>query len=157
MKKYTALQAAQWFLCKESMTVGKLQVLCYYAYAWTLVFLNKRKTMKYRLFEEPFQGWVHRPVCPLLQDKYREYGFNEIPRYKGGTEGFTDSVETVLESVWHTYGKFDEDQLTRIVYSEEPFQRARAGLKPWESGYRVIQDKDMYRYYKGLLNGTPKE
>lgn len=76
---------------------------------------------------------------------------------RGGTEGFTDSVETVLESVWHTYGKFDEDQLTRIVYSEEPFQRARAGLKPWESGYRVIQDKDMYRYYKGLLNGTPKE
>ena len=47
---------AQWFLIKESMTLGKLQVLCYCAYAWTLVFLNKRKTMKYRLFEESFQG-----------------------------------------------------------------------------------------------------
>ena len=41
---------AQWFLIKESMTLGKLQVLCYCAYAWTLVFLNKRKTLKYRLF-----------------------------------------------------------------------------------------------------------
>jgi hypothetical protein len=48
---------AQWFLIKESMTLGKLQVLCYCAYAWTLVFLNKRKTLKYRLFEESFQGW----------------------------------------------------------------------------------------------------
>lgn len=76
-----------------------------------------------------------------------------VPRYKGGTEGFTDSVETVLESVWHTYGKFDEDQLTRIVYSEEPFQRARAGLKPWESGYREIKDKDIFEYYSKLLEG----
>lgn len=104
MKKYTALQAAQWFLCKESMTVGKLQVLCYYAYAWTLVFLNKRKTMKYRLFEEPFQGWVHRPVCPLLQDKYREYGFNEIPRYKGGNRRVYrqrgDSPRERMAHVW---------------------------------------------------------
>lgn len=71
---------AEWFLGKESMTLGKLQILCYYAYAWTLVLLNKGKRRKYRLFEESFQGWIHRPVCPLLQEKYREYGLNKIPQ-----------------------------------------------------------------------------
>ena len=60
-------------------------------------------------------------------------------------------METVLESVWHTYGKFDEYQLTNIVYSEEPFQLARAGLKPWEAGYRKIKDEDIFEYYSKLL------
>lgn len=142
---------AQWFLAKDAMTLRKLQVLCYYAYAWTLVFVNKRKPLKFRLFEEPFHGWVHRPVCPLLQEKYREYELYEIPQYKREAKRFSNSVEAVLERVWHTYGKFDEDQLTNIVYEEEPFQLARAGLKPWESGYRKIKDEDMFEYYTKLL------
>lgn len=46
--------------------------------------------------------------------------------------------------------------LSSIVLHDDPVIISREGLKPWESGYRVIQDKDMYRYYKGLLNGTPE-
>lgn len=45
-------------------------------------------------------------------------------------------MQAAWRQSWRAFGKFDEDQLTRIVYDEEPFQLARAGLKPWEAGYR---------------------
>ena len=43
---------ANWFLYKDSMTLLKLQILCYYAYAWSLVFLNKNENIKHKLFED---------------------------------------------------------------------------------------------------------
>lgn len=140
---------ANWFLYKDSMTLLKL--LCYYAYAWSLVFLNKNENIKHKLFEDTFQGWALGPNCQTLYERYKNFRPYEIPKRDGKIKIYDKRIDRILESVWHTYGKFDEDQLTNIVYSEEPFQRARAGLKPWESGYRVIKDKDIFEYYSKLL------
>lgn len=144
---------ANWFLYKDSMTLLKLQILCYYAYAWSLVFLNKNENIKHKLFEDTFQGWATGPNCQTLYERYKNFRPYEIPKRDGKIKIYDKRIDRILESVWHTYGKFDEDQLTNIVYSEEPFQRARAGLKPWESGYRVIKDKDIFEYYSKLLEG----
>lgn len=142
---------ANWFLYKDSMTLLKLQILCYYAYAWSLVFLNKNENIKHKLFEDTFQGWAMGPNCQTLYERYKNFRPYEIPKRDGKIKIYDKRIDRILESVWHTYGKFDEDQLTNIVYSEEPFQRARTGLKPWESGYRVIKDKDIFEYYSKLL------
>ena len=56
---------ANWFLYKDSMTLLKLQILCYYAYAWSLVFLNKNENIKHKLFEDTSQGWAMGPNCQL--------------------------------------------------------------------------------------------
>ena len=45
--------------------------------------------------------------------------------------------------------------LSSTVLHEDPFIISRDGLNPWEPGYMVIQDKDMYRYYKKLLEESP--
>ena len=88
---------------------------------------------------------------PTLYERYKNFRPYEIPKRDGKIKIYDKRIDRILESVWYTYGRFDEDQLTNIVYSEEPFQRARAGLKPWESGYRVINDKDIFEYYSKLL------
>lgn len=142
---------ANWFLYKDSMTLLKLQILCYYAYACSLVFLNKNENIKHKLFEDTFQGWALGPNCQTLYERYKNFRPYETPKRDGKIKIYDKRIDRILESVWHTHGKFDEDQLTNIVYSEEPFQRARAGLKPWESGYRVIKDKDIFEYYSKLL------
>lgn len=90
---------------------------------------------------------------PTLYERYKNFRPYEIPKRDGKIKIYDKRIDRILESVWYTYGRFDEDQLTNIVYSEEPFQRARAGLKPWESGYRVIKDKDIFEYYSKLLEG----
>ena len=104
---------ANWFLYKDSMTLLKLQILCYYAYAWSLVFLNKNENIKHKLFEDTFQGWAMGPNCQIkIYDK---------------------RIDRILESVWYTYGRFDGMDLSSIVLHDDPVIISREGLKPWES------------------------
>ena len=52
---------AQYILEKSSpMSTMKLQKLCYYCQAWSLVWDDTP------LFEEDFQAWANGPVCPEL-------------------------------------------------------------------------------------------
>lgn len=69
-----------WFLYKDSMTLLKLQILCYYAYAWSLVFLNKNENIKHKLFEDTFQGWAMGPNCQLCMG-YRVIKDKDIFEY----------------------------------------------------------------------------
>jgi len=57
----TIFHVAKYFLDKLGpMSVWKLQKLCYYAQAWSLVWDEKP------LFQEDFQAWSNGPVCPEL-------------------------------------------------------------------------------------------
>ena len=53
--------AAKYILEKQgTMSAMKLQKLCYYAQAWSLVWDDNE------LFPEDFEAWVNGPVCPVL-------------------------------------------------------------------------------------------
>ena len=79
---------AHWFLSRSSLSNKKLQKLCYYAYAWFIVFYNDLESVDYEsedikvMFSEKFQAWIHGPVNPKLYFIFRKYGWMEIQQLK---------------------------------------------------------------------------
>lgn len=150
MSQYTYDEVADWFLAKGdgSISPKKLQKLVYYAYAWTLTLLNDTAdNLTNRLFDDgQFEAWVHGPVIPRLYHEYREYGFNPILQCPQ-KPNFTKDIEDILEQVWKVYGKYDAYQLESMTHQESPWENARKGLDPLDSGRTVISDKDMFNYY----------
>lgn len=134
------------FLSIESMTHKKLQKLCYYAKAWYLALKDEN------LISEPFEAWVHGAVQPLLYQKYRAYGFQLIPMFKGDITTLPETFLDFAREVFEAYGEFNGDELEKINHQEKPWINARKGLKPWQSSNAIINEDDMKIYYRGLID-----
>lgn len=137
----TVIDLADWFLAKESMTHKKLQKLCYYAVAWGYTLMNKQIVEN-----DEFQAWVHGPVSPVLYEKYKFAGWNSIQK-KDVAPKFQGDIEELLESVWDTYGDKDGNELEALSHSEEPWRRARLGMRPEDRGNVPISPEAMKNYY----------
>ena len=134
-------QLARAFLAIEPMTHKKLQKLCYYAKAWYLAINDEN------LVPEHFEAWVHGAVQPDLYRKYRNYGFEKIPKEKY----IADIPETFMDfakDVFEVYGGYTGDQLEYINHQEEPWIKARCNRKPWEACNNIISEEDMKNYYR---------
>lgn len=142
---YSVFDIANWFLSKESMTHKKLQKLCYYAQAWHYTLLDEP------LFKDRIEAWVHGPVVPTLYKKYSDYGWQDIPRYKGELQEFSAKTLDVLQTVANTYLEFDGDQLERITHAERPWQEVRKDLSPLATCTGEITLKSMKEFYKELF------
>lgn len=140
MNTYSIFDIASWFLSKESMTHKKLQKLCYYTQAWGLALYGRR------IISSSFEAWVHGPVCPELFQKYKDYGWQAIPRNTCSVT-FDAESQDVLDNVWYRYGDLDGDQLESITHEELPWSEKRAGLLPHEPGYRIISEDTMRTFY----------
>ena len=147
--KYTIFDVAKWFLGKESMTHKKLQKLCYYAKAWSLVLTPENP------FVFPFEAWVHGPVNRILWDHLKGFGYCDITEENVPFKGKDIDEQTCdfLESVWNTYGEFTGFQLENLTHSEEPWKNARIGLGEFEPSSNVIKNKDMINFYGNLISG----
>ncbi len=144
---------AQWFLNRESMSHKKLQKLCYYAYAWFIVFFNDQEDLSRplnTLCSEGFEAWVHGPVCPLLYHRFKEYGWNDIPK-NDEKPNLSSDVEDLLTQVWNTYGVFTADQLEQLTHNEAPWQEARVGKEQDEPSNKVIDDVLILKYYSKMM------
>ena len=134
---------ARWFLSKKSITHKQLQKLCYYAQAWHCALYKGEP-----LFEDEIQAWVHGPVIASLYPVYADYGWEKIPQKPFDASNMAEDAIDVLEAVYNTYGELSGGQLEKLTHSEKPWQQAREGLKPWESGTRPICCAVMKDYYK---------
>ena len=141
----TIQQIAQWFLSKESMTHKKLQKLCYYAKAWYLAIYDEN------IISEEFEAWVHGAVQPLLYQKYRSYGFQFIPQLIISDEIIPEEFISFANQIFDSYGHLSGDDLERLNHQEEPWKKARQGLKPWQSSNNIISEDDMKDYYRSLM------
>ena len=54
------------------MTLLKLQILCYYAYAWSLVFLNKNENIKHKLLKILSRMGAGAEL-PTLYERYKTF------------------------------------------------------------------------------------
>ncbi len=137
-----AIDIANYFLSKESMSNKKLQKLCYYAQAWHYAFHDEG------LFHQDVEAWVHGPVIKDLYKKFRIYKWNDIPCYD---EEVNVSVEVAefLEDVYNKYGDFSGDELEILTHQELPWQEARGGLDEWEPSDKIINPVTMSDYYWG--------
>lgn len=147
---------AQWFLSMSSMSNKKLQKLCYYAYCWYIVFFNDNEVITKEnigdikvLCSEPFQAWIHGPVSPQLYQRYKNYGWHEIPKIT--TKPFVEEeLESLFQQVWKAYGSFSADELEAISHSEMPWINARQGISSGEPCFNTISTYDILQYYSKL-------
>jgi uncharacterized phage-associated protein len=144
-EKIDITDVANWFLSRESMTHKKLQKLCYYAIAWGWT-LNDKSIVD---THKNFQAWKHGPVSRHLYDTYKEYGWNDIPLYKGELK-FFGGAEELLESVWLTYGDKGGNELEALSHSERPWIEARGALQPHEPSTNVIDTGVMKEFYESI-------
>lgn len=152
----TLERVAKWFLGMSSMSNKKLQKLCYYAYCWYIVFFNDIEAITIDnigdirvLCSDPFQAWIHGPVSPRLYQRYKIYGWHEIP--KEDTRPIVEKeLESLLQQVWDAYGSFTADELEAISHNEMPWINARNGISRGEACSNIISNYDILQYYSQL-------
>lgn len=123
----------------------KLQKLVYYAQAWSLVWDDAP------LFANRIEAWANGPVCRDLYEKHRgiyQISTETISPYSH-RELSPLQAETVDE-VLRAYGAKSAQWLSDQTHSEEPWIKARAGLRDGERGANVISHESMADYYLGL-------
>ena len=127
-----------------SMSAMKLQKLCYYAQAWSLVWDDEP------IFPEVIEAWINGPVVPALYQKHKGI-FKIFPRSLGGNpDALTPNQKDTVNSVCNAYSTLNAQQLSDLTHSEAPFIIARNGLAPNERGHNAISLADMSEYYSSL-------
>lgn len=134
-------KVANYFLNKSAMTHKKLQKLCYFSQAW---FLANYGSV---LFPNRFEAWVHGPVSPDLYNKYRAWGWEDIPRQSEVPSFENPNINSFLDQVYETYGDYSANELESITHGEMPWNKARAGCSPGTYSRRPIALNDMRDYY----------
>ena len=130
------------------MTAMKLEKLCYYSQAWSLVWDGSP------LFEEDFEAWANGPVCPVLFDKHRHMFTVSKEDIPGDSLNLTDDQKETINAVIEAYGKLDAYQLSTLTHSEAPWVNARDGLPSGARSNRVITLDAMEEYYGSLVDAV---
>lgn len=134
----SVFQVAAYILSKESMNHKKLQKLCFYAQSWHYAFEGEL------LFDEPFEAWIHGPVCPILYKAYKQWGSLNIPQFKNlQIINLSERSRQIIDSVYEAYGKFNAEILEACTHREYPWQNARKGYMPSEYCRNVISNEEM--------------
>ncbi len=145
--KYSIFEIANWFLLKANMTHKKLQKLCYYAQAWFYTIKG------FKLSNADFQAWVHGPVCPVLYERFKGFGYETIKIKINYKPHISEEDIQLLEDVWDTYGDKTGNALEALSHREIPWIEARRGYSDTERCSIVISPESMKRYYRSIYLG----
>jgi len=136
---------AKYILGKNGcMSTMKLQKLCYYAQAWSLVWDDSP------LFDEEFEAWANGPVCRELFNR-TQGRFSVCAEDENGDVGnlTSDQKETIDKVIEH-YGSHDAQWLSQLTHMEEPWREARRGIPDGVGSSKIISKESMAIYYGGL-------
>lgn len=149
--KNKVLIISDYFIAKNKtdnrgLSNKKLQKLLYYSQAWSLVIKNQK------MFADDIEAWIHGPAIPIVYEKFKIFGANDINVEVNPKEFESLSTEekNLLDAVWAVYGKYDANYLEVLTHSEEPWLAARKNLSPVESSNIIIDPDLMKNYYAGL-------
>ena len=149
-RQVNVMDVAEYILRERgTMTTGKLQKLCYYAQAWSLVWDDAP------LFEEPIQAWANGPVVPALYKWHRgQYRVSGTP--DGDPRVLSQDQKETIDAVSAFYGDMSTGELTRLTHLEEPWAETRwlAGLGPGQRGDIEIPLDAIVDYYSGLYDAA---
>ncbi len=127
-----------------TMSTMKLQKLCYYSQAWSLVWDDAP------LFEEEFQAWANGPVCSELFYKTKgKYSVNAEDE-NGGENNLSDNQKDTIDKVVEYYGKHNAQWLSQLTHMEDPWIKAREGMPIGAGCDNIITKESMAMYYGGL-------
>jgi len=145
MANGSVFDVAQYILDKSGrLTTWKLQKLCYYSQAWSLVWDGEP------LFKQRIEAWVNGPVIPVLYEKHR--GNFYIHNVGGNPEKLNKTQRETIDAVLDTYGNKPSSWLSALTHRESPWKNARrrARLDIGERGNSQIRLDDIAEYYEGL-------
>lgn len=162
MPKMKALDVARYLIAKsdnvgDPITNKKLQKLLYYVKAWGLAYFSDG------VIEEQFQAWVHGPVCPIVYQNFRQFGYNPLTIEYNGLdsskfikkfkEKHKDEERKVdfIDAVFKKYAVLSSLQLEMLSHKEQPWIEARGDLSPIENGNGIISEESMRTYYSKFL------
>ena len=139
------LDVAEYILSKQGpMTAMKLQKLCYYAQAWSLVWDERP------MFTARIEAWANGPVAPRLYAAHRG-GFRlQHGATAGAASALTKAARDTVAGVLRHYGKRSSQWLSDLTHRERPWKEAREGLAPGERGNEEITHAAMAEYYESL-------
>ncbi|MER3386496.1 MAG: DUF4065 domain-containing protein [Microcella pacifica] len=124
MSARTANEVANWFLAwaeSEDAELDnlKLQKLLYYAQGHAFAALGQE------LFNDEIQAWAHGPVVPSIYRRFKSCGASPIPAEQSVPSDFDwddyRDVESFLQRVWNTYGKYASWTLRNMTHRESPW------------------------------------
>ena len=137
---------ARYILRKQkNITAMKLEKLCYYAQAWTLVWDEKP------LFEEKIRAWTKGPVCPDLYDWHRgEFIVTENDKLNSlcSKAELDEREKKNIDNVLNSYGEYTAQELSDLTHKEEPWKEATKHTTPEQSGEITLSM--MHEYYSNL-------
>ena len=128
------------------MSTIKLQKLCYYCQAWSLVWNEKP------LFSEQFEAWANGPVCKELykltegEFEIDSSVFDQNKKIKAISKTESKTIDAVLKK----YGKKDGYYLMQLTHTERPWIEARGNTEPGAASNKIISKGVMQDYYCGL-------
>jgi uncharacterized phage-associated protein len=143
--------AAAYILAKQGpMTAMKLQKLCYYAQAWSLVWEQQE------LFPEEFEAWANGPVVRELYDRHR--GQFQVSTWPSGEPtNLTPDQAATVDAVLEAYGKLTARQLSELTHREFPWREARGSMPATERSSHVIGKAVMQDFYASLVTREDAE
>lgn len=139
---------AKYILAKNgSMSTMKLQKLCFYSQAWSLVWDDCE------LFPEEFEAWANGPVCKELFFKHQgefSVGETNTANYNLSDDGISDTQKDTINTVLDYYGDKNGQWLSTLTHMEDPWKEARRGVPDGAACDRVISKESMGMYYGSL-------
>ncbi len=140
----SVLDVAAYILAdRGEMPAIKLQKLCYYSQAWSLVWDDRP------LFNEPIQAWTNGPVIPALYSAHRgQYSVSTISG--GDPSALNDDQCDTINAVMKYYGDKSSQWLSNLTHMEDPWRDARRGVAPGEPSSNEITLEAMAEYYSSL-------
>lgn len=141
------MTTAKYILAKGPLSAAKLQKLCYYAQAWTLVWNNAP------LFDEEFQVWRTGPVCPELFAIYKgqhSIAETDIPDELTSAPELTDEQCNMINEVFDYYGGKSAHWLSQLTLLEASWKDAYNGLAKDRAGTEAVSKESIMTYYARL-------
>ncbi len=140
----SVFDVCQYVLVKTGdITAMKLQKLCYYSQAWSLVW-NETP-----LFNDKIEAWANGPVIPALYWAHRgQFLINSISQ--GSVEKLSDSQKGIIDKIVDFYGQYNPQQLSDLTHIESPWRDARGGIPDGVRCDKEITHASMMEYYSQL-------
>lgn len=128
------------------MTAMKLQKLCYYSQAWSLVWDDRS------LFDDRIEAWANGPVAPSLYAVHRgQFRVDETLDGLGDPAHLDQDAIDTIDAVLHFYGGKSAVALSDLTHRESPWREARGELPAGARGCTEITQEAMAEYYGALF------
>jgi uncharacterized phage-associated protein len=143
----TCHDVAKYILEKKGpMTAMKLQKLVYYTQAWSVVWGDENP-----LFNEDIEAWISGPVVPELYKSHSGmFKVNAQALDEGDSSVLSDDQKDTIDRILNYYGSKDSQWLSDLTHLEDPWKKARKGLRPNERGNNIITLQSLNEYYSSI-------